>query len=102
MLISNGEDGRISLLLVDLATMAEKPLPLPPGLNSALSARPFTADGRQLLISHGGADTPSDLAALDLASGRSRALTQLAMRASPPPTSPSRASSRSKASTARW
>ena len=79
MVVQTSENGRQMLELVDLATLAEHPLAMPPGVNAAAGAQPFTPDSRRLMILHSGADTPSELQAFDVAAGRTVPLTHLAM-----------------------
>jgi dipeptidyl aminopeptidase/acylaminoacyl peptidase len=79
MVVQTSEDGRQSLELVDLNTLAERPLAMPPGVNGTLGPQPFTPDSRRLLISHSAADTPSEIQAFDLATSTMRPLTHFAM-----------------------
>lgn len=79
MVVQTSEDGRQSLELVDLATLAEHPLAMPPGVNGTIGTEPFTSDSRRLLVSHSGADTPSEIQAFDVATGKMTQLTHLAM-----------------------
>ena len=79
MLVGTGVDGRQNLSLITLATLAERPLPLPPGVNYSTGNQPFSPDGTRLLVTHSGADTPTDLYALDLHTGKAAPLTRLAM-----------------------
>ena len=79
MIVSTSADVRTALSRVDLATMAETPLPVAPGVNGLAGNLPVAPDGRTLLVSHSGADSPTDLYLLDLASGAARAATHLAM-----------------------
>jgi dipeptidyl aminopeptidase/acylaminoacyl peptidase len=79
MIVQTGEDGRQTLELVDLATLAEQPLAMPPGVNAAIGTQPFTADSRRLMVLHSGADTPSELQAFDVAAGKTAPLTHFAM-----------------------
>ena len=79
MVVQTGEDGRQTLALVDLATLAEQPLAMPPGVNATAGTQPFTPDSRRLMILHSGADTPSELQAFDVAAGKTVPLTHLAM-----------------------
>lgn len=78
MLLGTSENGRVRLTLADLSTLAERPVPLPPGVNEALGDEPFTRDGR-LLVTHTGADTAGEIYSLDLASGKAAQITHLAM-----------------------
>ncbi|MEI6486007.1 MAG: S9 family peptidase [Sphingomonadales bacterium] len=78
MLVRTNADGRSTLALVDTASLAVRPLPLPPGLNSAPDAA-FAPDGKSLIFAHAGADTASDLFRFDIAGGSSLPLTQTAM-----------------------
>jgi len=79
MVVQTSEDGRQRLDLVDLSTLAEQPLSMPPGVNGTIGTQPFTADGRRLLVLHSGADTPGELQSFDVASGKTSQLTHLAM-----------------------
>jgi dipeptidyl aminopeptidase/acylaminoacyl peptidase len=79
MVVQTGADGRQSLELVDLTTLSELPLAMPPGVNGTIGSRPFTPDSRRLLVLHSGADTPSELQAYDIAAGKVTPLTHLAM-----------------------
>ena len=79
MVVTTSEDGRESLSLVDLATLGEHPLAMPPGVNGTRGTQPFTADSRRLLISHSAADTPGEIQSYDIASGKVTPLTHLAM-----------------------
>ena len=84
MVVQTGEDGRQRLDLVDLATLAEQPLSMPPGVNATIGTQPFTPDSRRLLVLHSGADTPSELQAFEIAAGKTTQLTHLAMANSRP------------------
>ena len=79
MVVSTSENGRETLELVDLSSLAEQPLAMPPGVNGTVGSHPFTADSRRLLVLHSGADTPSELEAFDIAAGKMAQLTHLAM-----------------------
>jgi dipeptidyl aminopeptidase/acylaminoacyl peptidase len=79
MVVQTGEDGRQTLELVDLATLAEQPLAMPPGVNDTLGTQPFTPDSKRLLVMHSGADTPGEIQAFDVADGKMTQLTHLAM-----------------------
>ncbi len=79
LIVRTAADTRTALSRVDVATLAETPLALPPGVNSVTGAEPFSPDGRLLMVIHSGADSPSDLTLFDLASGTSRPATQMAM-----------------------
>jgi dipeptidyl aminopeptidase/acylaminoacyl peptidase len=79
MVVTTSEDGRESLSLGDVATLAEHPLAMPPGVNGTRGTQPFTADSRRLLISHSAADTPGEIQSYDIASGKVTPLTHLAM-----------------------
>jgi dipeptidyl aminopeptidase/acylaminoacyl peptidase len=79
MIVSTSDDGRQSLELVDLETLAEQPLALPTGVNATIGTQPFTPDSRRLMVLHSGADSPSELQTFDLAAGRASPLTHLAM-----------------------
>ena len=79
MIVSTSEDGRQMLALADLATLVERTLPLPPGVNATVGDLPFTPDSRRLLVLHSGADTPGELQAFDIGAGTAAQLTHLAM-----------------------
>ncbi|MGC6399096.1 S9 family peptidase [Sphingomonas sp. FW199] len=74
------EDGRSTVALVDVASLMERPLALPPGLNSLSGGETsFSPDGRRLLASHSGADTTADLHIVDVASGQPSPVTALGL-----------------------
>lgn len=78
--VTRNEDGRTSAALVDVTTLAEKPIPLPVGVNAfAGGDAPFSPDGKRILVVHSGADTPSDLQVVDLASGKADTVTAMAL-----------------------
>lgn len=80
MIVRTNIDGRSSLTAIDLASGHERALAIPPGRNATMGARAFTADSRFLLVTHSGADTPTNLYAVDLTGGGApRRLTNLAM-----------------------
>jgi dipeptidyl aminopeptidase/acylaminoacyl peptidase len=79
MVVQTSEDGRQTLELVDLASLAERPLPIPPGVNGNPGTQPFTPDSRRLLIAHSAADTPGEIQAFDIAAGKMTPLTHFAM-----------------------
>jgi dipeptidyl aminopeptidase/acylaminoacyl peptidase len=77
--VRTNADGRSNLSLVDVATMTERTLRFPPGVNSlGNSDLPWSADGRLLVLRNGG-DSPGDLWAVDPASGASEQMTRLAI-----------------------
>lgn len=88
LIIRTAADTRTALSSVDIATLAETPLPLPPGVNGVIGGDPFSPDGRLLMVSHSGADSPSDLTLLDLTTGKARPATQLAMASLSPASLP--------------
>ncbi|MEG3088160.1 S9 family peptidase [Sphingomonas sp. PB4P5] len=88
MVTETGIDGRTTLSIVDLATMGERALPLPPGVNTVANAKPFTPDSARLLVTQSGATSPGMPVILDLASGRVSAPFQLAMASLDPRTLP--------------
>lgn len=78
--VTRNEDGRTIAALVDVATLAETQIPLPAGVNSFGGGdAPFSPDGGRLLVAHSGADTPSDLQVVDLASGKADTVTAMAL-----------------------
>lgn len=88
MVVDTGVDGRKNLSLIDLATMAERPLALPPGVSSVANGKPFTPDSKRLLISQSGATSPGMPVILDVATGHVSAPFQLAMASLAPATLP--------------
>jgi dipeptidyl aminopeptidase/acylaminoacyl peptidase len=79
MVVQTSEDGRQTLELVDLASLDERPLAMPPGVNGTIGTQPFTPDSRRLLVLHSGADTPGEIQSFDIGAGRMTQLTHLAM-----------------------
>ncbi len=88
LMIRTAADTRTALSRVDVATLAETPLALPPGVNSVIGGDPLSPDGRLLMVSHSGADSPSDLTLFDMGSGQSRPATQMAMASLSPASLP--------------
>ncbi len=79
MLVRTSEDGRIALSLVDTASLAARPVALPPGVNSPAAEHPFSPDGRSLLVSHSAGNAPVELVRADVASGRAAPVARFAM-----------------------
>ena len=79
MVVQTSDNGRQSLALIDLASLAEQPLAMPPGVNGTIGSHPFTPDSRRLLVLHSGADTPGEIQSFDIAAGKMMPLTHLAM-----------------------
>jgi dipeptidyl aminopeptidase/acylaminoacyl peptidase len=79
MVVQTSTDGRQSLELADLATLAEHPLAMPAGVNNTTGTQPFTPDSRRLLVLHSGADTPGEIQSFDVSAGQMTPLTHLAM-----------------------
>ncbi|MGY4398274.1 dipeptidyl aminopeptidase/acylaminoacyl peptidase [Sphingomonas sp. UYAg733] len=79
LIFSTNADTRSTLYRFDLASGTETALAIPPGLNFLVGADPRSPDGKTLLVSHSGADSPGNLYLYDLAGGESRPATQLAM-----------------------
>ncbi len=79
MIFGTNADARTTLYSLDLTNGSETALSIPPGVNAVTGADPRSPDGKSLLISHSGADSPGNLYIYDIASGRSRPATQLAM-----------------------
>lgn len=78
--VTRNEDGRTAAALVDVTSLAETPIALPVGVNSfAGGGKPFAPDGRRVMVVHSGADTPSDLQVVDLASGKAETVTAMAL-----------------------
>ena len=88
MAVETGTDARADIDLVELASMAERRLPLPPGSNSVAMAKPFTPDSRRLLIAQTGATSPGAPVIVDVASGKVSAPIRLAMASLDPGTLP--------------
>lgn len=79
MVVQTSENGRQLLELVDLASLAEHPLAMPPGVNETIGSHPFTPDSRRLMVLHSGADTPGEIQSFDIAAGKMTPLTHFAM-----------------------
>jgi dipeptidyl aminopeptidase/acylaminoacyl peptidase len=79
MVIQTSENGRQTLEEVDLSSLAERPLAMPPGVNGTVGNQPFTPDSKRLMVLHSGADTPGEIQAFDIAAGKMSPLTHLAM-----------------------
>lgn len=79
MIFGTNADARTTLYSLDLASGIETALPIAPGVNRLAGADPRSPDGKSLLVSHSGADSPGNLYIYDVASGQSRPATQLAM-----------------------
>lgn len=81
LLFVSNEDGREVVSLHDLASGANRRLPLPEGLNSQagyISTSPsFSPDGRMILFPHSSGSTPTDYWAYDLETSRPTRLTRL-------------------------
>lgn len=72
-------DARSTLYSLDLTSGVETALAIPPGVNSLLGADPRSPDGRWLMVSHSGADSPTNLYLYDLTANTVRPATQLAI-----------------------
>ncbi len=79
LIVRTNVDARSTLFRVDLATMTETALALPPGINQIASNDPVSRDGRNLLVTHSAANSPTNLYLYDLVDGSARPATQLAM-----------------------
>ncbi len=79
LIFSINADTRSTLYTLNIATGAETALPIPPGVNYLIGTEPRSPDGKTLLVNHSGADSPANLYLYDVASGASRAATQLAI-----------------------
>lgn len=69
MVVTTSDNARKSLELVELASLAEKPVQMAPGVNGTMGLQPFSPDSRRMLVYHGGADSPGDVKTLDIATG---------------------------------
>jgi len=88
MVVETGIDGRTELTIVDLATMSERSLPLPPGENYLALPQPFTPDSKKLLVVQSGATSPGAPVVVDVATGAVEAPIRLAMASLDPATLP--------------
>lgn len=88
MIVRTAADTRTSLSKVDVTTMAEAPLGLPPGVNGFVGGEPLAPNGQLMMVSHSGADSPNDLYLYDMASAQVRPATQLAMASLSPSSLP--------------
>lgn len=87
VVVRTAADGRHLLSLADVRTLAERPLPFPPGVTDVASPRPWSGDGRLLVISESGA-SPADVHVVDPGAGTSRRATRLAIASLDPATLP--------------
>ena len=78
LLYAVNADGRETLSLYDLATGKSLPLRFPPGIDSAQGRRPFTPDGKGVLISHQAANMPLDSWIAPTGAGEAKRLTRFA------------------------
>ncbi|OQW73472.1 MAG: S9 family peptidase [Proteobacteria bacterium ST_bin13] len=88
MIVRTAADTRTSLSKVDVTTMTEAPLGLPPGVNGFVGSEPIAPNGQLMMVSHSGADSPNDLYLYDMASAQVRPATQLAMASLSPSSLP--------------
>lgn len=79
LIFATNADTRSTLYAYDVATGAERALPIPPGVNYPVGREPRSPDGRMVMINHSGADSPANLYLYDFATGASRPATQLAI-----------------------
>lgn len=79
MVVQTSQDGRQALELVDLASLSEQPLAMPPGVNGTIGNQPFTPDSGRLMVLHSGADTPGEIQSFEISAGNMMQLTHLAM-----------------------
>lgn len=79
MIVRTVADGRTVLTLLDVATLVETPLPIDPGQSRPAPHEAFSRDSSRLLVARSGADAPTELFIVDLASNTTRQLTKLAM-----------------------
>jgi len=79
MIVRTNDNGRSTLSRVDLATMQQSDLALDPGRNSVPGLQPIAPDGRQMLVVHSGADSPTAAYVYDLATNSARLTVPLAM-----------------------
>jgi len=79
MIVRTNDNGRSTLSRVDLATMVQSDLALDPGRNSTAGLQPVSPDGRQMLVIHSGADSPTAAYAYDLSANSARLVLPLAM-----------------------
>jgi dipeptidyl aminopeptidase/acylaminoacyl peptidase len=79
MVFETSIDGRVEIGLVNVATMEQRVLPLPPGLNTQGSTlRPWDAQGR-LLVKSSAANAPEDYWLVDPVSGAREQVTRQAI-----------------------
>ena len=79
LIVRTNADTRSTLSRLDLASKAEVPLPLDPGVTYLAGTQPLSPDGTRLLATRSGADSPSNLYLVDLKANSARPATQLAM-----------------------
>src|SRR5215813_10458773 len=76
---SINEDGRRNVCVADRQSLKSQKLAMPEGINAIPHEQEFSPDGRQLLISHQAANTPTDVWIYDLTSNKPRQLTHNAV-----------------------
>ena len=81
-------DGRSDLFLGDRTSGKSARIDLPPGINQVVGVQQFTPDGRSVVVAHEAMNTPNDLWLYDIANGRTRQLTHMAVASLTPRTLP--------------
>lgn len=88
MIVRTNNDGRSTLSRVDLATMTKTDLTLDPGRATVPGLAAFAPDGRHMLVTRSGADSPTMLYSYDLAANEAVPVVPLAMASLAPATLP--------------
>jgi len=88
LVVETNIDGRTELRLVELATMDEHVLPIPPGSNTLGAGQPFSPDSSRLFVTRQGANSPQAPAIVDIQTGVLDTPVQLAMASLEPDTLP--------------
>jgi dipeptidyl aminopeptidase/acylaminoacyl peptidase len=73
------QDGRSDVYLVERQTLQSRKLNLPEGLNTFYGPQQFSPDGKRILLSHSGSNTPSDAWIYDTSSNQPTQLTHSAL-----------------------
>ena len=79
LLVQTNADGRSSLALADVKTLAMRPLDFPPGVTRPGNPDSPWRPGGGLLVSHDGGDAPPDFWLVDPAGGKPQQLTRLSV-----------------------
>jgi dipeptidyl aminopeptidase/acylaminoacyl peptidase len=85
MLVRTWENGRVTLSIVDVPSMHQRVLPVPPGVNEAIGwwpwsrdTQPFSHTSNKLVFGHASGDSPTDIRVADLSTFQIKRVAQFA------------------------